>query len=228
MKKITLAVSAATLMLAAVSCGSNKVDPTDSKAVVAASIAVAEEAVPMEKSQLFGELPSLSARQSAAVDSVSRFTTLAKDESPEKRDAAADCWMESRKLVKNHYDSLIAVNCADIKGREVPLEFDSALFSEGKATIGDADGSSVDVNFDCVYSTSISPFDDKGAEIMLLDADGNVLSTAKGDYKFFRMTYLPDGLTSAVNVVPGNRWKTTFGISPRNNANLAKIRIVKR
>lgn len=225
MKKILTSVFAFAMIMTSCGGGGKSVDPTDSVQVTQASIEAADNAVPLGESPIFGSLPSLYVRQDAAVDSVSVFTRVPDDASPETKDLAANAWDESHDNVAEHYQRLMKQQLDSLAGKEVPVQFYDDEFDEGKAVIGtELRINEIDIKFDMTFARKLGFLEDNGVTFELINKDNEVFKTIKSWSKIFPDCYLPDG-TVTTQTGKGVHWKSTCSFYLPGLADAAAIRV---
>lgn len=212
----------------ATGCGP-KIDLTDTNAVTAEAIAMAERALPLEESRMLGVLPSLYLQGDAAVDSVSRVTRTDKydsdsDSDRRMREAIASAWHEGRDRVASHYDSLMNNAVAQLAGKEIPMNFDNGDFVGGTATITDDCDDRIYVDFVLEIGRGLSIWDDNGLEIQYLDENGAVINTSESFHKVWVDTFDGDN-RNVGKTEPGNYWKATLGLSIEDLGKSSALRV---
>jgi len=210
------------------SCGSSgkkaEVDPTDAAQVTQAAIAAADGSIALTESPVFGTLPSIYARESAATDSVSRFAEVKYDADRETKEKAAEAWSQSLDSVKAHYAALMQKQIDALAGKNVPLQFSGDEFESGTATIGgELNVNEIDVKFDMILARGLGFGEDKGVSFEYIGKDGEVYHTVNGYSKIFNDCYLPDG-TITTQTAKGVRWSAVYSLYVPDLENLTAIR----
>lgn len=137
MKKLILSILSLIVLLSLASC----VNSYTPEGMADKSIKMSDKAHPIEESPLLGELPSISVRNSAALDSVQR---LARDRYYKLKEAHADydemaklgeMASAAEKLVDRHYEEKFESLSQQYVGLEIPCAWDTKVFSNVSAKI---------------------------------------------------------------------------------------------
>ena len=214
--------------------GGTKIDQTDPEAVKNEAIAEADAALPAVDSPVLGNLPSIYARERAAIDSVSVLTRNSQlqekaskgDEKARARlEAIADAWGKAYSEVEKYYTTLMQLELNKLAGKEIPLVYSHSDFSSAKAVITDGlHYNEITVDYEIVLARSVSLFDDKGMKFEYLDANGDVVGKASTTGKIWPETYDSNGV-NIVSATTGAIWKASYNLFIPDGAEMAAIRV---
>lgn len=141
----------------------------------------AEKLIELKESPLLGEIPSLWQQWNEA-DAAARnkaHQLFENETDGDKRNELLDRKEEVISEIKNYFYSKITEIAEGLKGKEVPVKFDDAVFKSAKATITEVKVSgygNVDVKLDTKLETVAEPDRSPDAYVaQMLDSNGNVV-----------------------------------------------------